>query len=153
MTRRSSGPNSGIHGAGRTGANPKGSVSGSRAAGDGALSNPHKLKTGSTTPFQESCHRSCLASMVAFRPEGGVGNLTAYLAQDQDQVAAEGWNPMTGPSVIHGSHSTHPTRDTRTSTMTGATYTTPLSPDNTPSLPPRASTTACAGRGCCGPGP
>ena len=46
--------------------------------------------------------------------------------------AAEGWNPMTGPSVIHwpplpsrtGSHSTHPTRDTRTSTMTGATYTT-----------------------------
>ena len=47
--------------------------------------NPHKLKTGSTTSFQESRHRSCLASMVAFRPEGGVGNLTAYLVQDQDQ--------------------------------------------------------------------
>ena len=42
---------------------------------------------------------------------------------------------------------------TRTSTITSTTYNTPLSLVKTPPLSPRASTTACAGRGCCGPGP
>ena len=39
--------------------------------------------------------------MVAFRPEGGVGNLTAYLAQDQDQ------NEQQDP-FIRPNHLAHP---------------------------------------------
>ena len=42
---------------------------------------------------------------------------------------------------------------TRTNTITSTTYNTPLSLVKTPPLSPRASTTVCAGRGCCGPGP